>query len=478
MKECCHYDIENNDDEEEEGEGHNNKQYSQTRHRLNRQVRAIGSRQNDGDHSDDMEDFSGLQDFSENDLEEEEEEDPEDEDDEDLEEEDCHDDNISSTIGDEEDPRLCSPSTDSEDKCSPSPKQTRTTNIKYLSGGEDLKTTKNEVMVKNINKNFKTPSPEMKNIETEEESRKASSQASRPKGSTKSADIERAKSLPPHSITVSDNASNISKNTHNAKGAKRKSRPSSSSLAEENSGLEGIGNRSVKLATDKSDCEHLRSKKKRFCTSSQPNSKISPQIKDDDAIKNEKIPKSMSHQSNICNVDGSQKLSSGPNKPISIPATSSNIIASHDSDVWWSTAANVASTRERTSSVGSGPILSPDISVSQWQKTDSPCQQQTRKNHGNQAAKLAAVSVASNPTVTPPPPGPSTAMAELANLVNAHPRAGVAVSSETVHDMRPFLRNLAAQQQRWTTVDDNTPGMSGANVSCGLSEDNDSGLSQ
>ena len=89
-----------------------------------------------------MEDYSGLQDFSENDLEEEEEED-EDEDDEGLEEEDCHDDNISSTIGDEEDPRLCSPSTDSEDKFSPSPKQTRTTNIKYLSGVEDLKTTKN-----------------------------------------------------------------------------------------------------------------------------------------------------------------------------------------------------------------------------------------------------------------------------------------------------------------------------------------------
>ena len=101
-----------------------------------------------------MEDYSGLQDFSENDLEEEEDEDDEDadEDDEGLEEEDCHDDNISSTIGDEEDPRLCSPSTDSEDKCSPSPKQTRTTNIKYLSGVEDLKTTKKAVMVKNISK--------------------------------------------------------------------------------------------------------------------------------------------------------------------------------------------------------------------------------------------------------------------------------------------------------------------------------------
>ena len=31
--------------------------------------------------------------------------------------------------------------------------------------------------------------------------------------------------------------------------------------------------------------------------------------------------------------------------------------------------------------------------------------------------------------------GQSTAMAELANLVNAHPRAGT-----EVHDMRPFLR--------------------------------------
>ena len=427
-----------------------------------------------------MEDFSGLQDFSENDLEEEEDEDDEDEDEDDegLEEEDCHDDNISSTIGDEEDPRLCSPSTDSEDKFSPSPKQTRTTNIKYLSGVEDLKTTKKAVMAKNISKTFKTPSPEMKNIETEEESRKASSQASMPKSTTKSADIERAKSLPPHSTTVSDNTSNISKNTLNAKGGKRKSRPSSSSLAEENSGLEGICKKPAKLATDKSDCEHLRSKKKRFSTSSQSISKISSQIKDHDAIKNEKISKSISNQSNLCNVDGSQKLSSAPNKPISIPATSSHIIASHDSDVWWSNAANVATTGERTSSVGSGPILSPDISVSQRQNTDSPCQQQTRKNHSNQAAKLATVSVASNQTVTPPPPGPSTAMAELANLVNAHPRAGVAVSSETVHDMRPFLRNLAAQQQRWTTVDDNTPGMSGTNISCGLSEDNDSGLSQ
>ena len=41
--------------------------------------------------------------------------------------------------------------------------------------------------------------------------------------------------------------------------------------------------------------------------------------------------------------------------------------------------------------------------------------------------------------------GQSTAMAELANLVNAHPRAGMQAE---VHDMRPFLRNLAVQR-RW-----------------------------
>jgi len=37
-------------------------------------------------------------------------------------------------------------------------------------------------------------------------------------------------------------------------------------------------------------------------------------------------------------------------------------------------------------------------------------------------------------------------MAELTNLVNAHPRAGMQAE---VHDMRPFLRNLAASQRRW-----------------------------
>ena len=67
-------------------------------------------------------------------------------------------------------------------------------------------------------------------------------------------------------------------------------------------------------------------------------------------------------------------------------------------------------------------------------------------------------------------------MAELANLVNAHPRAGVGISGETVHDMRPFLRNLAAHQQRWNSVEDNHGG-AGNNVSCGISDDNDSGSS-
>lgn len=62
--------------------------------------------------------------------------------------------------------------------------------------------------------------------------------------------------------------------------------------------------------------------------------------------------------------------------------------------------------------------------------------------------------------------GQSTAMAELANLVNAHPRAGMQAGftkiltikysreiffpgmQAEVHDMRPFLRNLAVQR-RW-----------------------------
>lgn len=101
-----------------------------------------------------------------------------------------------------------------------------------------------------------------------------------------------------------------------------------------------------------------------------------------------------------------------------------------DPRLWWAAAtaaSNATSEAGGTSndgnSVGSGPLMSPGL----WK------------------------------TPTSSASGQSTAMAELANLVNAHPRAGMQAE---VHDVRPFLRNLAASQRRW--VED-----------C-LSDDNDS----
>ena len=92
-----------------------------------------------------------------------------------------------------------------------------------------------------------------------------------------------------------------------------------------------------------------------------------------------------------------------------------------DPRLWWAaataaTANNEASGGEGSSSVGSGPLMSP---AGLWKTPVS----------GSSGGG-----------------GQSTAMAELANLVNAHPRAGMQAE---VHDMRPFLRNLAATQKRW-----------------------------
>ena len=135
---------------------------------------------------------------------------------------------------------------------------------------------------------------------------------------------------------------------------------------------------------------------------------------------------------------------------------------------------------EGSSSAGSGPVLSPEISIAQWSSNrDSPTAQPGSDRTSVQAAALAAAVSANSPVS-----GPSTAMVELANLVNAHPRAGVLSSSgdaqSTVHDMRPFLRNIASHhhhhQQAWAPVDDGNITSSGNN--CGLSDgDNDSVVS-
>ena len=167
------------------------------------------------------------------------------------------------------------------------------------------------------------------------------------------------------------------------------------------------------------------------------------------------------------------------------PAATTNKISNPVTEarnVWWANtedrpaSLSVETTGgDQTSSVGSAPMISPEISIGQWPTNHCVSPSQSGCCSNAQAAALAAAAVASNSAITPPPPGPSTAMAELANLVNAHPRAGVGISGEAVHDMRPFLRNLAAHQQRWNSVEDNHGG-AGNNVSCGISDDNDSGL--
>ena len=81
-----------------------------------------------------------------------------------------------------------------------------------------------------------------------------------------------------------------------------------------------------------------------------------------------------------------------------------------DPRLWWAAASVASSANSEVTDRDTTPLMSPNL----W-----------KAGTGN--------------------PGQSTAMAELANLVNAHPRAGMQAE---VHDMRPFLRNLAVQR-RW-----------------------------
>lgn len=470
----------------------------------------IDRHQSIGDQSDEMEDYSGVHDFSDNELEDEADEEEEDDDDEeDMEEEECHeDDNISSTLEDEEDPRLCSPLTDSEDKSSPSPKQTRTSTTKMHTTSFVPSTSK--TFAKNIKSKSKSKSPvkigeetsttnKIKTLDEENytESFSATSKiseslkeppdrtASKPGVHEMSTDAGRAKSLPPDTFGIKGSMSKNSKKP-NTKGRKRKSRPSSSSsLLEGNVERENTSGENVDR---KETVERLGFKKKRSCTPSPSQIKG---VNKKSINQSPKTSKKISQSSTIETIDCENKggcdtkeMSSSQVDPIAAPGTSSNIKNTSpsldDRNVWWANAAAqaaAASGRDTTigdqSSVGSGPILSPEISIAQWSNRGCPSPSQSGRNSNVQATALAAAAVASNSTITPPPPGPSTAMAELANLVNAHPRAGVGATGETVHDMRPFLRNLAAQQ-RWTSVED-AHGSGGNNVSCGLSDDNDSG---
>ena len=459
-----------------------------------------------------MEDYSGVHDFSDNDIEDEvdeEEEDDEEEDEEDVEEEECHeDDNISSTLEDEEDPRLCSPLTDLEDKSSPSPKQTRTSATKVHIGGlasstrRELiaKTMKNKSKEKSLDTPFEEATTQNKITNHEEKCTDGSSAKTKMPESVKeppdrtfskfrnnqmAMDSGRAKSLPPDASGIEGSIRKNSKKSY-TKGRKRKSRPSSSSsLLEGNIERE---NTSTKDVNKKESVERLRFKKKRSCTPSPT------QIKGPNKENIKQNPKT-SEQTQSSTIEAIASLNKGGCNTKEIPSLQVDTIAAPDissnmkntspspdpRNVWWANAAAqaVAASGKDTiigdpSSVGSGPIFNQDISISQWSSRGCPSPSQSGSNSNTKATALAAAGVASNSTITPPPPGPSTAMAELANLVNAHPRAGVGATGESVHDMRPFLRNLAAHQQRWTSVED-THASGGNNVSCGLSEDNDSG---
>ena len=503
--------LEEEDDEDDEDAVHTHKHYRRIKQYGTHGVHVIGRHQSHGDQSDEMEDYSGVQDFSDNDLEDEadEEEEDDEDDEEDMEEEECHeDDNISSTLEDEEDPRLCSPLTDSEDKSSPSPKQTKSSatkihttgfgpsfnkalvakDIKYKSkdnspdkpGGETTTTNK----IRNHDEKFTMGSLATTQISKSQES--PDRPASKLGVHQMSTDPGRAKSLPPDTFGIKKSMNKNCKKS-NPKGRKRKSRPSSSSsLLEGNSEREKTSRGDVNR---KETVERLRFKKKRTCTPSPP------QIKGDnkESIKqNSNTKEEISRSSTIettaslnkggCDI---KKIPSSQVDTIAAPGTSSNMKNTSPSldarNVWWANAAAqtaAVSGRDTTigdqSSAGSGSIFSPEISIAQWSNRGCPSPSQSGSNANVQATALAAAAVASNSTITPPPPGPSTAMAELANLVNALPRAGVGATGETVHDMRPFLRNLAAQQ-RWTSVED-TPGSVGNNVTCGLSDDNDSGI--
>ena len=100
--------------------------------------------------------------------------------------------------------------------------------------------------------------------------------------------------------------------------------------------------------------------------------------------------------------EDSKKVKKDPN---AVPASKSE--SPFDPRLWWTAASLASSANSEVTDRDSTPLMSPNL----W--------------------KAGANS------------GQSTAMAELANLVNAHPRAGMQAE---VHDMRPFLRNLAVQQ--------------------------------
>ena len=418
-----------------------------------------------------------LQDYSDNDLEDEEDEDEEEED---MEEEEGHEeDNNSSNNCEEDDPRLCSPLNDLENQNSHLPKTNKST--------RDISNQAKLVKSKLVRARCKSESPENKSIDKicpKDVKRPFEGQNSNKKDVEQkypTSDLhlermtdERAKSLPPEGLSQKQNVNkyDISLNLNKRK---RKSRPSSSPMLESNSEKEKYEESSgieisFDVSPDKSKLKNKRVRKNDGKT--QTNSEKSSNYLDERTLEanNERTNQSVPDQieSELTSVTTSNKTSN--------PVTEAR-------NVWWANAENHPSSLsvettggDQTSSVGSAPMISPEVSIGQWPTNHCVSPSQSGCCSNAQAAALAAAAVASNSAITPPPPGPSTAMAELANLVNAHPRAGVGISGETVHDMRPFLRNLAAHQQRWSSVEDNHGG-AGNNVSCGISDDNDSGTS-
>ena len=424
-----------------------------------------------------------MHDFSENDLEDEEDDEDEDEEEDDMEDEECQDDDImSSTMGDEDDNPLCSPMTGSEEKNNPSQKQNQilTSSIKSPNNADCAMQTDKDVMGKSVKGGKTTDKRNSPDNHNKCLDKKSTTINTKPTGTG------RAKSLPPNSSVGYQESLDKNSGKCTAKGRKRKSRPSSSSPLLEDNGDESKLKTQCSLAIKENILQSLKSKKKRISTPSPNPPKIaSGKNNSQNHGKSSQNTKNTSnaHVDQPCKAT-KENMSSAPviSLPASVPSSCKNSTSAvlDPRNVWWANAVHAAAVSsaeiggDRSSSVASGPIHTPEIPISQW--SNSKCASppsQTGIKEGVQAAALTA-SVVTNPTITPPP-GPSTAMAELANLVNAHPRAGVGVTGETVHDMRPFLRNLAAQQQKWTSVEATTPGRSGNNANCGLSDDNDSG---
>ena len=476
------------DDGEEMGQKfHNEKHYNKMNQRRYQQSHIIGHHQTQGDHSDEMDEFSGgLQDLSDNDLDDEEENDEEEEEEEDIDEEECPVYDNDSINCDEEDPGLCSPS-DFEEKSSPSPNFSQATrSCGVLNEDNDGKP--------RIKNKRKSQSPEGKNANTSRHTTKNQVPAADQNDTIKDPNKkqagdekylksndskqnnynERAKSLPLEASGRKQSPSTFN-NQSELKRRKRKSRPSSSSS----------------MLDNKCDKEHFKENNGSKCSfehstdGSKTKRKREYEISDVHQSANEGLNESKN------NEKPSVPLKEHPKRAIATQIESitnqtvpSNKISNSNTDarnVWWTNADNNASTLsvetsgvDQASSVGSTPMISPEISIGQWQTAQCGSPSPSVCCSNVQAAALAAAAAASNSAITPPP-GPSTAMAELANLVNAHPRAGVGISGEAVHDMRPFLRNLAVHQQRWNSVED-SHGSIVNNVNCGVSDDNDSGL--